>query len=331
MRSRAATGATALALACAGACAGSAAATFPGADGRLAFFAGFGCGRYADDGDPCIAQSFSAIMTVAPAGGRPGTLARCPGAQCIGVIGRHPVWSPDGTRLAVGIRSVEATASPEIAILSADGALVRRVAVPRRSDATPVAWLPDGRRVAGIANDRVFTVAAAGGPARAVAGLRGSRAWSVRGDVAITNGRGIYVWRTATGRRRLIRRAGTRYRYGSPDWSPDGRRLAVERTEAKTGLSTIVIVPARGGRSRVVVRGPSTDCLIGDPVWSPHGTRLAFASTCLDETGPDAPWIYAVRPDGTRLRRLFDPSSLVRRLGLVDAYVSSALSWQARP
>ena len=70
---------------------------------------------------------------------------------------------------------------------------MRRVAVPGYYDAHPVAWLPGGREVAVMTGDRLFTVSAAGGPAREVAGLRGARAWSARGDVAIAHRRGIYV------------------------------------------------------------------------------------------------------------------------------------------
>jgi dipeptidyl aminopeptidase/acylaminoacyl peptidase len=182
-----------------------------------------------------------------------------------------------------------------------------------------------------MTGERLFTVAAAGGPVRAVAGPRGAQVWSVHGDVAIAHRRGISVRRAGTGRRRLILRAGARYRYGAPDWSPDARRLAVRRTDTTTGLSAIVTVARRGGRSRVVVRGPATGCLVGDPVWSPTGTRIAFATNCLDQSGDDAPSIYAVATDGANLRRLFDPASLTGRLGGGEAYASPALSWQARP
>jgi WD40-like Beta Propeller Repeat len=322
MRSRMATGAIAPVVALA--LASSASATFPGANGRIAFFGHVGCTRYSGPGDPCAAESYRAILTIAPGGGRARPLVRCPGPQCTAPIGETPVWSPDGSLMAVGL--IGDDSSPGVAIVTADGALVRRLAVP----GSPIAWLPDGRRLAVLDGNRVLVVAVTGGPVRAVSGPQGPRTWSINGDVAIANARGIMVWRAATGRRRLVRAAGERFTFGRPDWSPDGRRLAVTRTGVRTGLATIVSVPAGGGRSRVIVRAPSSGCL-GDPVWSPTGTSIAFTSVCLDEASEDAPSVYGVRADGSRLRRWFDPIALTSPYGSLDRYVSRALAWQPRP
>jgi dipeptidyl aminopeptidase/acylaminoacyl peptidase len=304
--------------------AADASAAFPGRDGRIAFVAQVGCGRYSE-GDACAALGYSALITIAPGGGHPNALARCPGPRCLQGLGRHALWSPDGSLLAV---DVVTEGSARIAILTADGALLRSLAVVGE----PVSWLPDGRRLAVLRGDRVFVLAVAGGRARVVGGPHGARVWSVRGDVAIAHPTGIMVWRATTGRRRRVLTAGERYSFGRPDWSPDGRRVAVVRTDLLTRLATIVTVPASGGHARVVVRGPTPGCLLGDPVWSPAGSRIAFASTCLDETrGDDAPSMYAVRPDGARLRRLFNPLALAPPSAPVERYVSAVLSWQARP
>jgi hypothetical protein len=142
-----------------------ASAGFPGRDGRIAFFAQVGCGRYSE-GDACAALGYSAIITVAPGGGRPSMLARCPGAGCLQVLGRHALWSPDGSLLAVDVITER---SPAIAILTGQGALLRRLAVAGE----PLSWLPDGRRLAVLRGTRVFVLAAIGGRARAVGGPRG--------------------------------------------------------------------------------------------------------------------------------------------------------------
>ena len=318
MRSRTATAAIALALGLA--LASSASATYPGRDGRIAFVARVGCDSYSGPGDACAEESYGAIVTIAPSGGAARPLARCPGPHCVPAIVLRAVWSPDGSLLAVNVFD----GAEGVAILTAAGALVRRLRVP----GYVLSWLPDGRRLAVLSGGEVLTVAAAGGPTRAVTGPHGPRAWSARGDVAIAHRRGIMVWRASSGRRRLVLAARGRFRFGIPDWSPDGRRLAVARTDLRTGLSTIVDVSASGGRARVIVRA----CLVGDPVWSPAGSRLAFASTCLDEpSGDDAPSVYAVRPDGSRLRRLFDPTDLSPPGAPFDRYVSPALSWQPLP
>jgi WD40-like Beta Propeller Repeat len=319
MRSRALAAAVALVLAGAG----SASASFPGRDGRIAFFAQVGCGRYSEPGDPCVAEAYRAILAIAPGGGSLRALVRCPGPQCVAEVGQAPVWSPDGSLMAVGLVG---SVPPSVAILTADGALVRRLALP----GSPIAWLPDGRRLALLDENQVLVVAATGGVVRALSGPRGPRAWSARGDVAIQNARGIMVWRAATGRRRLVLAAGERFTYGRPDWSPDGRRLAVVRADLRTGLATLLSVPASGGRSRVVVRAPASGCF-GDPVWSPTGASIAFTSSCLDESSADLPSVYGVRRDGSRLRRWFDPVALASPYGGFERYVARALAWQARP
>lgn len=312
----------AIAFALAGA--GSASATFPGREGRIGFFAAVGCGRYSGEGDPCAELSYSAIVTVTSGGRAARMLARCPGPQCLAGIGPGALWSPDGALLAVEVDGVAPDTS-QLAILTADGALVRRLAVV----GSPLSWLPGGRRLAILRGSRVLTVAATGGAPQPVTGPRGPRVWSAWGEVAIEHARGIMVWRSTTGRRRLVLPAGERFTYGLPDWSPDGRRLAVMRTDARTRLATIVTVPVGGGRARVVVRGPTPGCRLGDPVWSPAGTRVAFASSCLDETNEETPILYSVRLDGSRLRRLFDPRALPPPE--LEHYVAPALSWQPRP
>jgi Tol biopolymer transport system component len=90
---------------------------------------------------------------------------------------------------------------------------------------------------------------------------------------------GIFVMRSdGSGKRRLI--AGP---YRDPDWSPDGSRLVLTRTQKPRG-----ILIWRRGRLRRLVSGAS-------PAWSPTGRLIAF-------TGSDG--IYVVRPDGTGMRRL---------------------------
>jgi hypothetical protein len=69
---------------------------------------------------------------------------------------------------------------------------------------------------------------------------------------------------------------------------------------------------------------------VGDPAWSPSGSRIAFVSTCLDETSDEVPGVYAVRADGSRLRRLLDPVALAPPWWPVERYVSPALSWRPR-
>ncbi|HXT21687.1 MAG TPA: hypothetical protein VN923_13125, partial [Thermoanaerobaculia bacterium] len=61
--------------------------------------------------------------------------------------------------------------------------------------------------------------------------------------------------------------------YRDPALSPDGRRLAVNRTIGEPGVFQIFIVDAEGGSATRFTFETSQDWL---PVWSPDGRRLAF-------------------------------------------------------
>lgn len=72
-------------------------------------------------------------------------------------------------------------------------------------------------------------------------------------------------------------------RDSSPRWSPDGTRLAFQRSVEKDGKpqpGQIWILPMDGGEARPltsITKGASS------PVWSPDGTRIAFTSTTKAE------------------------------------------------
>jgi dipeptidyl aminopeptidase/acylaminoacyl peptidase len=332
MRSRALAGAVALTLASPS----GAVASFPGRDGRIAFAVAMSCPEYARDGDPCSSGAFREVVTVAPNGGELRSLVRCPGPSCAAEIGRRLTYSPDGRRLAVESwlppTSSAGVALGQLAILPTDGSVAVRVALPGPFS-FPFGWLPDGRTVAVIVPDadglsgRAFLVGADGGPVRElIGGPRGERTWSATGSVAVSNPRGVYVSSRAT-RRRLILASSERVTYTAADWSPDGRRLAVLRSEPPTGLQAIITVAADGDDRRVVVRGPAPRCDLGPPAWSPSGTRIAFTAWCLDPTSAGKA-VFTVRPSGKGLRRVFRVDPLIPRPGSFDPGVGPAVAWQ---
>ena len=98
--------------------------------------------------------------------------------------------------------------------------------------------------------------------------------------------------------------AATRPLAGGP-----GRDLVIVEKLGQLGFS---VVPARGGRARLVTRSGST------PVWSPDGRWIAFVDSrhvpkshpCRDNDDIACPYeVYVVRPDGTGERRLTPPAS----------------------
>ena len=115
--------------------------------------------------------------------------------------------------------------------------------------------------------------------------------------------------------------------YTAPDWSPDGRRVVVLRSEPLTRLEEIVTVAADGGDRRVVVRGPAPGCDLGPPVWAPSGRRIAFTASCLDLRSAAAA-IFTVRPSGVGLRKVFVVDPLIPKSGSFVAGVGPNVSWQ---
>lgn len=82
----------------------------------------------------------------------------------------------------------------------------------------------------------------------------------------------------------------------SPSWSPDSRRLVVERYDASDGGydSELFIVKADGSGERNLTKNRVDDeC----PDWSPKGSRIAFQR----RRGYN---LYTIRPDGTSERQL---------------------------
>jgi TolB protein len=82
---------------------------------------------------------------------------------------------------------------------------------------------------------------------------------------------------------------------GFPSWSPDGRRL-VFRTVDKAGKG-LRIADVETGEIKVLTEGDHTDNF---PDWSPKGDWITFTSNREDQDYE----IYAIRPDGTALKRL---------------------------
>lgn len=156
-------------------------------------------------------------------------------------------WSPDGGRLAVAIGSCQ----PVVLTLGLDGA-PHRVGV-----GTSPAWSPDGTQILYAPNHPAPPCAldcyAAGG------------ALEIHlADAAASDGDGAPV--TANG--------GT-FAASSPDWSPDGTRIAFAAIDgafvdqAGSPLAGLYVANADGGEQTRIATGSA-------PRWSPDGLHLAF-------------------------------------------------------
>jgi len=86
----------------------------------------------------------------------------------------------------------------------------------------------------------------------------------------------------------------------SPNWSPDGSRLAF--TSTRTGTRLAYVMNADGSNETPV---PNTAGAV-DPSWSPDGSQLLFERVVSGSQSD----LYLVRPDGTGLRQLTDAPGL---------------------
>jgi Tol biopolymer transport system component len=262
--------------------ASSAEASFPGANGRIAF----GASEVRDDLTP--ARTARSIDTALPSGAGRRTLGGCvqltgaPDQGDCSIEYRSPAWSARGSRLAFD-------AGTRLALMRSDGTGFRLVAPQTADDGEP-AWSPGGTSL-------VFSGGVAGGPRdlyilklrtgrlRRLT-FRGARspAWSSHGRIAFVRGSDVYTVRSDGRRlRRITRRGGA-----DPDWSPHATKLAFVR---RRGLY-VVGANARGLR-RLPTPGADSP---GHPAWAPDGKWIAYHSF---ESG-----VWAQRLNGTGVRQV---------------------------
>ena len=269
-------------------------ASFPGADGRIAF------AHRTPNGVE--------ISTMAPDGSDRRMLTRRS-------ISRDPAWSADGARIAF-VRS-DAGAPQELLSMSAEGADVRRLSRDVRLEAWP-AWSPDGRRIALVTEGRrreyeIATVRADGGGWRRLTRHSGSSDpdWSPDGSRIAFDVDGSIATMGPHGHRIHVLTTGF-----EPTWAPGGLRIAFA-----DGGDLWTIRPDGSGRVRLT----STGIDESSPAWSPSGRRIAYLRTrSNDEASRYLAAIWTIRPDGT------DATRLIRRVS-EDQLPLEAPAWQPRP
>ncbi len=176
-------------------------------------------------------------------------------------------WSADGTQLA--FISADMHQPAELRVLARATATERVVA--HDVFVGPVAWSPDGLRIAFSGQSdppRVFIINADGSSEKALTDTEG----------------GAFV----------------------PSWSPDGRRLAFGSN--RSGAWQVYTIDADGGGLTQLThakRRTGQPAGSWSPAWSPSGDRIAFLS---NRTGNDE--VFVMRTDGSAQTNLTDNPSL---------------------
>jgi Tol biopolymer transport system component len=214
----------------------------------------------------------------------------------------NPAFSPDGKWLAF-LRATSSGVS-EVYVASVQGGVARRLTFDNRN-VESLAWTPDGRTIV-FASDRrgksmLWRVPRSGGVPERVPMVDEnasdpvfSRAgWKLAYTQFFSDAN---IWRVdPTGREAPVKVISSTQYDSSPEYSPDGSRVAFRST--RSGTNEIWVTDAEGRTPVQLTRfgGPLTGC----PRWSPDGMRLAF------DTRPDGQAdIYVIGSNGGVPRRL---------------------------
>ena len=261
----------------------TAAASFPGANGKIAF-------QTNRDGN-------SEVYAMNPDGSAQTNLTNNSAADV------SPAWSADGSKIAF-TRTISGGTS-EVYVMNADGSGQTRITNNSASDFEP-AWSPDGTKIA-FARERSFGVvdiyvmnADGNNETRLTStGLFDLYpAWSPDGSKiafvrAIFGGTSEVYLMNADGSSQAQLSPSDGRLAQSPDWSPDGTKIAYGGGFGFGATADAYVINADGSSQTNLT--PSTPASSDQsPAWSPDGTKIAFLSD-RDANGE----IYAMNADGS--------------------------------
>ena len=159
----------------------------------------------------------------------------------------HPVWSPDGTKIAFAYTGKDSV-DGSIYVMNSDGSHPSRITGKKHSSDSDPVWSSDGSHIAFI-SDRD------GGPAMYVMNADG------------------------TNQRRLTNPT---YHIGDLSWSPNGSKIAFALNRAKGQHAEIYVLSVADLKTEQLTNAKDSWSLA--PTWSPDGTKIAYVSG--DNTNP---------------------------------------------
>jgi Tol biopolymer transport system component len=184
---------------------------------------------------------------------------------------KQPVWSPDGSRIALIMSKIEEGHNLDLYVMESDGSNLIRLTESPSIESDPC-WAPDGSRIAFVSSHDSF-IDLERGPITVY-------------NIFVIDSDGSNFAQLSIGEAQDL----------SPSWSPDGTRIAFHSN--RDGNFDIFVMNADGSELVNLTHHPSDDQF---PAWSPDGAQIAFTS---DRDGNEE--IYIMRADGTTIERLTD-------------------------
>ena len=169
--------------------------------------------------------------------------------------------------------------------MNADGSKQHRLTIPAGGNSPSAAWSPDGRRIAFQSGSGTCILDGH------FVSERNAGTGDV--DISVANADG-------SGLRRVTSGPGVDC---APAWSPDGRKIAFQRSLVRREGDRVVgydfdiyVINANSSEERNLT-GDAVSA--GSPLWSPDGRKIVFWS------GPDGNgWVSVMNADGSKRRKL---------------------------
>jgi Tol biopolymer transport system component len=223
-------------------------------------------------------------------------------------------WSPDGTKMALGLPTGGPDHNGDLYVMNADGTgLTPIYANPNTGDEVPN-WSPDGQdivfahfSVTGGSACCIYTIHADGTGLRQITNVDGfCPVYTPDGAHIVfdSSSQGLIaaLWMINVDGTGLHRLTGAKIRAGCPDVSPDGQHIAFYNNQNGIDATSIFTMNIDGTG---VTRLTNAGCCHHD-VWahySPDGKRIVFTSDrnywndcCFD--------IFEINADGTGMRQI---------------------------
>lgn len=231
------------------------------------------------------------------------------------------VWSPDGRRLVFDSSRTDRTPNDshhvnDVFVMKPDGSGVKKL-----TDSTGVsgdaAWSPNGYLIAFDANrgnrnalSAIYVMPTNGGkPTRVTDPPPPFSDYKPRFSpdgtrLTFTRLRGTAdhapaaLFTVRLDGRDLHRLTSYALRVDDSDWSPDGKRIAVDAYPNPNAYGDIYVVKTTGGSPVNLTRNPAGEAGSADPVWSPDGGKILFLDNRV-ANGVGRTGLATMNPDGS--------------------------------